>query len=99
MANIAVKILDRDYKLAVSEQGQDQLLRAVALVDEKMRAIRDAGRINGADRIAVMAALQFAHELLEGPEGAARPAPETSRRVRKVNEELEAEIRRQENLF
>ena len=73
MANIDVKILDRDYKLAVNEEGREQLLRAVALVDDKMRMIRDSGRISGIDRIAVMAALQIAHELLEGPSGAGRP--------------------------
>lgn len=99
MANIDVKILDRDYKLAVNEEGREQLLRAVALVDDKMRMIRDSGRISGIDRIAVMAALQIAHELLEGPSGAGRPSPDTARRVRQVNEELDAEIRRQENLF
>jgi cell division protein ZapA len=99
MANIDIKILDRDYKLAVNEEGREQLLRAVALVDDKMRMIRDSGRVSGVDRIAVMAALQIAHELLDGPGGTSRPSPDTARRVRQVNEELDAEIRRQENLF
>jgi cell division protein ZapA len=85
--------------LAVNEEGREQLLRAVALVDDKMRTIRDSGRVSGIDRIAVMAALQIAHELLAGPDGASRPSPDTARRVRQVSEALEEEIRRQENLF
>ena len=64
MEQIDVKILDRDYRLAVSGETKPQLLEAVQIVDEKMRAIREAGRISGIDRIAVMAALQLAHELL-----------------------------------
>ena len=55
MAQIDVRILDRDYKLSVSDDDRTRLLEAVAVVDEKMRAIRDAGKIAGLDRIAVMA--------------------------------------------
>jgi cell division protein ZapA len=64
MEQIDVKILDRDYRLAVSGESKPQLLDAVQRVDEKMRAIRVAGRSSGVDRIAVLAALQLAHELL-----------------------------------
>jgi cell division protein ZapA len=99
MAHIDVKILDRDYRLSVSEEGREQLLQAVSMVDEKMRSIRENGKISGQDRVAVMAALQFAHELLDGPNAENRTSPETVRKIRRVNEELEAEIKRQENLF
>ena len=64
MEQIDVRILDRDYRLAVPAEEKDRLLDAVRVVDEKMRSIRDAGRVAGVDRIAVMAALQLAHELL-----------------------------------
>ena len=53
MEQIDVKILDRDYRLAVSPDDRKRLLEAVAVVDEKMRSIRDAGKISGLDRIAV----------------------------------------------
>lgn len=100
MAHVDVKILDRDYRLAVSEEGRERLLEAVSVVDEKMRAIRDAGRVSGVDRIAVMAALQLAHELLAGASAVgAAPSGEVMRRIRRMSEELDAEIRRQESLF
>jgi cell division protein ZapA len=66
-----------------------------------MRAIRDAGRVAGVDRIAVMAALQLANELL-GARAAVTSTGgdvETVRRIRRLTETLDAEIRRQESLF
>jgi cell division protein ZapA len=47
MQQIDVKILDRDYKLAVEEADRPRLVDAARVVDEKMRSIRDAGRVNG----------------------------------------------------
>jgi cell division protein ZapA len=100
MAHVDVKILDRDYRLAVGEDGKQQLLQAVSIVDEKMRSIRDAGKISGLDRIAVMAALQLAHELLSSAASSGTaPSGDVMRRIRKMSEELEAEIKRQESLF
>jgi cell division protein ZapA len=100
MAQIDVRILDRDYKLSVSDDDRTRLLEAVAVVDEKMRAIRDAGKVAGLDRIAVMAALQLAHDLLGSNEAAqAAPAAETVRRIRRMTEDLDAELRRQDSLF
>ena len=50
------------------------------------------------DRIAVMAALQIAHDLLAAPAGA-NASSESSRKLRKVSDELDAEVKRQEKLF
>ncbi len=100
MEQIDVKILDRDYRLAVSGETKPQLLEAVQIVDEKMRAIREAGRISGIDRIAVMAALQLAHELLGAQSaGGGVPKAEVLGRIRKLRADLEAELERQETLF
>lgn len=99
MEQIDVKILDRDYRLSVSPEDKDRLVAAAAMVDGKMRSIRDAGRITSADRIAVLAALQFAHQILgEGDVGAAAD-PEASRRLRRINDTLAEELRRQKDLF
>jgi cell division protein ZapA len=101
MEQIDVRILDRDYRLAVPADEKALLIDAVRVVDEKMRAIRDAGRVAGVDRIAVMAALQLANELL-GARAAVTSTGgdvETVRRIRRLTETLDAEIRRQESLF
>ena len=59
-----ITILGREFKVACKEREREELLEAVALLDKRMREIRDAGKVTGTDRIAVMAALNFAHELL-----------------------------------
>jgi len=70
MEQIEARILDRIYKLQVPVQERDRLMQAVELVDRKMREIRDAGKAQGPDRIAVNAALQLVYEFL----GRATPA-------------------------
>jgi cell division protein ZapA len=106
MEQISVRILDRDYRLAVPTEGKEQLIEAARAVDERMCALRDSGRVVGTDRIAVMAALQLANELVglrQGGQVAAAPATEGQseavRRVRRLTAEIDAELRRQESLF
>jgi len=62
--SLDVALLGREYKVACKDSERAELLDAVALLDRRMRDIRDAGKIVGTDRIAVMAALNLAHELL-----------------------------------
>lgn len=100
MEQIEARILDRDYKLAVNPDEKSQLIDAVRIVDGRMRSIRDGGRVTGVDRIAVMAALQLAHELLGSQsENGMRQTAEFTKRIRKLSEDVDAEIRRQESLF
>ncbi len=61
---ITVQILEKDYLVACPEDEQAGLLASAQYLDGKMREIRSSGKIVGADRIAVMAALNIAHELL-----------------------------------
>jgi cell division protein ZapA len=71
-----VDILGRSYKVACKDGERDELTQAVAHLDRRMREIRDQGKVSGADRIAVMAALNITHELLRvrsgGGDGDAR---------------------------
>ncbi len=59
-----VTIMGRTYKVACSEEERNALLSAVAYLDRKMSEIKSTGRVASAERIAVMAALNIAHELL-----------------------------------
>jgi cell division protein ZapA len=61
--SLDVSLLGRAYKVACKESERTDLMDAVALVDRRMREIRDTGRIAGSERIAVMAALNIAHDL------------------------------------
>lgn len=59
-----VTVLGREYKVACREQERAELTEAVQFLDRRMREIRDSGKVAGVERIAVMAALNIAHELL-----------------------------------
>ncbi len=60
-----VHILDKEYLVACPEDEREALFASAELLTGKMKEIRDSGKVVGADRIAVMAALNMAHELLE----------------------------------
>ena len=64
MVTLDVSLLGRDFRVACKESERAELTDAVALLDRRMREIRDSGKIAGAERIAVMAALNLAHDLL-----------------------------------
>lgn len=62
---VEVKILDKEYLVACPEEEQNALLQAARHLDIKMREIRASGKVFGTERIAVMAALNITHALLE----------------------------------
>ena len=59
-----VTILGREFRVACTKDEQPELLKAVDYLDQNMREIRDSGKVIGVERIAIMAALNLAHELL-----------------------------------
>jgi cell division protein ZapA len=63
-AQVSVRILDKEYQVACPASERTDLLDSAEALNEKMREIRDSGRIVGLDRIAVMAALNMANDLL-----------------------------------
>ena len=62
---VKVSILDRDFMVAAPPEQQADLHESARQLDARMREIRDSGRVVGTDRIAIMAALNLMHELLE----------------------------------
>ena len=74
MVTLDVSLLGRDFKVACKEAERAELTDAVALLDRRMREIRETGKIVGAERIAVMAALNLAHDLLRERKLAHSPA-------------------------
>ncbi len=63
-AQVSVRILDKEYQVACPADERTDLLDSAEVLNAKMREIRDSGRIVGVDRIAVMAALNMANDLL-----------------------------------
>lgn len=61
---VNVKILDKDYLISCTDEEREQLHTAVTYLNMKMKEVKDSGKIVGSERIAVMTALNIAHELL-----------------------------------
>jgi cell division protein ZapA len=60
----AITILDKEYLISCSESEREQLHTAAAFLNDKMRELKATGKVVGTERIAVMAALNIASELL-----------------------------------
>src|ERR1700752_2325200 len=63
--SLDVSIMGREYRVACKPNERQELLDAVAYVDRQMRLIRDSGKQNNLERVAVMTALNIAYDLLK----------------------------------
>jgi cell division protein ZapA len=99
MEHLTVTILEREYRLACTPEEKESLLKCASYVDGRMQAIRAAGKVMGADRIAVMAALQIAHDLLSARGAGAIDTGELQQRIRALTSACEEALLPQEKLF
>lgn len=86
---VAVNILDKEYRVACPEDERDQLIASGRHLNQKMKEVRDAGRVVGVDRIAVMVALNMAHEVLYGASDDDGIGDATARRVQLLQQKIE----------
>jgi len=85
---IEVKIIERSYVVGCPEDKQGDLIDSAKYLDRKMREIRDSGKVIGTERIAIMAALNIAYEMLhENKENT-----NSSDQIKRINEKLSAAI-------
>lgn len=103
MPNLDVTILGQAYKLSCKEGEEVALREAASFLDGKMTAIRDAGKVKGNDRIAVLAALGVAAEFLsvKAPQGPLSDLSilEVKQKIGAMNAVLDHALTPQENLF
>ena len=97
--SVEVTLLGRTYRVACEEGEREALMQAVAYLDAKMNEIRKAGKVIGAERIAVMAALNVAHELLGMRLGSGFDVGQAKRRITAIESKIDAAIAKQEKLF
>ena len=96
---LEVTILGRAYRVACEPAEREALLKAVAFVDGRMAEIKKLGKNATTERIAVMAALNIAHELLSNRAGGGVDVGEAKRRIASIEAQLDEAIARQEKLF
>ena len=92
MTGLEVSILDRSFRIACTPEEEAGLRQAVEYLDRKMREIRDSGKVVGLDRIAVMAALNLANELLRIKNQGQRLDQDFGGRVRALRERVESAL-------
>jgi cell division protein ZapA len=102
-----IHLLGRDYKVACKEHEREELTEAVAFLDQRMREIRSGGKIAGVDRIAVMAALNIANDLLRerrapapaAAVGASVDGDAARRRIQSMHAAIDQALAGQDKLF
>lgn len=62
---VTVHILDKEYRIACPRQEREALLNSASYLNDRMRELRDSGKVAGADRIAVMVALNVVNDLFK----------------------------------
>ncbi len=96
--SLDVVINGRPFRVACEEGEEGALLDAVTYLDRKMNEISESGKLVGTDRIAVMAALNIAHELLTVRTGGLEIG-EFKRRINTMKSSLEKAMIEQDELF
>ena len=95
---LQINVMGRDFRVACPEDEQKGLLEAVDYLNQKMNEIRDNGKVIGLERIAIMAALNIAHELLATKVGGFDIA-ELKRRMESMKTMLDQAMHDQSKLF
>ena len=94
---VSVRILEKEYQVACLPEERSELLDSAEYVNGKMREIRDGGNVVGLDRIAVMVALNLAHELLKVRNHGDGDA-ESGSKVRRARERVESALAKAQQL-
>ena len=90
---VFVKILDKEYQVACPREERQALVESAQLLDERMKAIRGTGAVIGLERIAVMAALNLSHELLQAKSSSASTGGSANQSdLLRLNEKLDRSL-------
>lgn len=104
---LTISLMGREFRVACPEGEERALQASVELLNRRMKEVRDTGKVVGNERIAIMAALNIAHELVSNPGGKGANGAQGSldaaaikRRIVSMQETLDAALEAdQDNLF
>jgi len=94
-----VNIMGREFRVSCTEEERRELLKAVDHLNSKMREIRDTGKVIGVERIAIMAALNIAHEYLSTRMDGGFDVGEFKRRMSSMQATIDQAMNGQDELF
>lgn len=89
---VNIKILEKEYQVGCAPEERSALLESAELLNARMREIRDAGRVVGMERIAVMAALNIANEFIRNRSHGDSLETKAKARVRAMRERVESAL-------
>ncbi len=87
---VEVKILEKEFLVACPAEEKESLLSAADYLSDKMREIRNSGKVIGNDRIAIMAALNITHEMLQNRSIDNPNNSHTLERIQKINTDIDS---------
>ena len=96
---VDVAIMGREFRVTCPDEEREELLQAVTYLDKKMCEIRDNGKVVGSERIAIMAGLNIAHELLATKVKGGFDMGEFKRRIDNMQMLLDTATQEQDKLF
>lgn len=96
---LQINIMGREFRVACPEEEQKGLLEAVDYLNRKMQEIRGGGKVVGLERIAMMAALNIAHELLSTKVGGGFDMADIKRKMNLMENVLDQIMSDQDELF
>ena len=86
---VTIRLLDREYTVGCEPDERDSLLAAAKLLDAKMREVRGSNRMAAIDRVAVLTALNLAHELQQLKQAAEQRDQALARTLGELNRKLD----------
>ena len=89
---VTVTILDKEYHISCPEDEHDQLHKAAGLLNQKMHELKGSGKVVGTERIAVMAALNIASELLACRSSTSAYSNTVDAAVRRLQSKIDAAL-------
>ncbi|MGA2711187.1 MAG: cell division protein ZapA [Steroidobacteraceae bacterium] len=97
-ARVSVRILEKDYQIACPIEERSDLLDSAEFLNSRMREIRDSGKVVGLDRIAVIAALNMANELIRLRKSDSNLESDVGGRLRILRERVESALEKGQQL-
>ncbi len=98
LSTLTVNILDREFRVNCAESEQQNLIDSANTLDKRMRDIRETGRVIGVDRIAIMAALNLASELLSTEGSSTNVIDTVNKSIGRMQEKIEQSLNETEEL-
>ena len=98
VSRVSVRILEKEYQFTCAPDERAALLDSAEYLNGEMRKIRDTGKVIGLDRIAVMAALNMANELLKARARDASLDVDVVQKLRQMREQVDAALSRGQQL-